>query len=57
MGLQWELQVTFGENIDFNLAQNYQTLLLTQNMTAIFGSNPAFQVSSSSKVPGGKAQK
>ena len=44
------IQVTFGENINFNLAQNFQTVLLTQNMTEIFGSNPAFQVLSSSKL-------
>ncbi len=37
-------QVTFGETINLNLAQSYRTLLLTQNMTAIFGSNPSFLV-------------
>lgn len=36
--------MTFGENIDYNLASDYQALLLTQNMTAIFGSDPLFQV-------------
>ncbi|CAL5227659.1 g10665 [Coccomyxa viridis] len=35
-------QVTFGENINLNLALNYQTLLLKQNMTTIFASNPSF---------------
>ncbi len=40
------IQVTFGENINLNLALNYQTLLLKQNMTTIFASNPSFLVRS-----------
>lgn len=38
--------MTFGETVNLNLALNYQTLLLTQNMTAIFSSNPSFLVRS-----------
>jgi len=40
------MQVTFGQTINLNIAQAYHNLLLTQNMTAIFGSDPSFIVRS-----------
>jgi len=40
------MQVTFGQTINLNIAQAYHNLLLTQNMTAIFGSDPSFTVRS-----------
>jgi hypothetical protein len=47
-----DLQVTFGNSVDLYLADNYQNILLTQNMTAIFGSDPAFQVRPDQHCPG-----